>query len=394
MSADNKQTTLRGTLILTAFIEQEWEMIKYWLPALAAGLLAWLAFLVVGDTPLIRASGLALAVVGVTLAMRWMGAVLALIGGLALAFSPAFWSQTGGAQSLLPATTILATIFAGIASIAIIRITKRPYITLGAGLFIFAIIFWSQISTPHSLRLTGLLTTWLLVILVHSLQSSNPRPEGPPRKQITPQQYMGILIILFVGVINDPLFVLLVPATATGLWLSNTPLRGWYWAGLLIITILGVRGITVTYVDSAWWSTSSIEAHNTGFQVKTIIADGWHEGIRWIDLIKLIIQQTTIVGAVLSILGLIRMTRWYPVLGIVLIIAFGFYSIFGLTYFGSNRQILLIPLFIIQTIWLTYAIYTFGQWLEKADTPNIYQARWLTMGGYALLPIYFIIQNT
>ena len=45
---------------------------------------------------------MALAVVGMALALRPMGAALAVIGGLALAFSPSFWIQTGGAESLNP----------------------------------------------------------------------------------------------------------------------------------------------------------------------------------------------------------------------------------------------------------------------------------------------------
>ena len=372
---------------------QQRSLVNYWLPVLAAGLLAWLGFLVVGKTPLIRASGLTLAIVGVTLTLRRLGAVLALIGGLTLAFSPAFWSQTGGAQSLLPAPTVLAMIIAGLMGVVFIRVTKRPYIALGLGLLIFAVIFWSQIGTPRSLRLTGLLTAWLLVILVQALLISNPRPDEPPAQSISPQQYLGILLILFAGVVNDPLFVLLLPATALGLWLSRTPLRWWYWVALLIIAVLGLRGILVTYVDATWWSYSSVAAHNTGYRERYLIADGWREGIRWLDLVKLVIKQTTIFGAVLSVLGLTRMTRWYPVLGIVLMLAYVSYAIFGLVYFGTDREILIMPLFIIQVIWLTYAVYTFCHWLAKPGKPSIYRLRWLAIGAYLLLPIYFLISN-
>ena len=368
-------------------------MLRYWLPSLTAGFLAWLAFLFVGDTPLIRASGLALTIIGITLALRRMGAVLSLMGGLTLAFCPAFWLQTGGAQSLLPAPTVLATIVAGIFAFVFIQIIKRPYIALGLALLVFAVIFWTQVGTRQSMLLTGLLSAWLLVILVDALLISNPRPDGPPPRPANPQQYMGLLIILFIGVVNDPPFVLLVPATAVGLWLSNTPLRWWYWVGLLCVGILGVRGIVVTYIDPEWWSMSSVDAHNAGMQARYIIADGWHEGVRWLDLIKVVIRQTTIVGAVLSVLGLTRMTRWHPVLGIVLIIAYASYAVFGLVYFGPNREILLMPLFAIQVIWLTYAIYTFGQWLQKSNQPKIYQMRWLAAGVYLLLPVYFLATN-
>ena len=36
---------------------------RYWLPAVVTGALAWVAFMILGQTPLIRASGLALVVV-------------------------------------------------------------------------------------------------------------------------------------------------------------------------------------------------------------------------------------------------------------------------------------------------------------------------------------------
>ncbi|NUQ03447.1 MAG: hypothetical protein HUU31_06150, partial [Anaerolineae bacterium] len=77
-----------------------WRQLERWLPALIAGGIAWTAFIGLGSTPVIRASGMAVAVVGMGMALRPMGAALALVGGLALAFSPAFWIQTGGAQSL------------------------------------------------------------------------------------------------------------------------------------------------------------------------------------------------------------------------------------------------------------------------------------------------------
>ena len=378
---------------MTTLSEQQLRTAKHWLPAIATGTVAWFAFLSIGGTPLIRASGLALTIVGITLSLRRMGAALAIIGGMTLAFSPAFWSQTGGAQSLLPATTVLATMLAGAFSLVLIRISKRPYITLGFGLLVFAVIFWSQIGTPRSLRLTGLLTAWLLVILIEALLASNPRPDGPPPQSIRPQQYIAILIVLFVGVINDPLIVLLVPAIAIGLWLSNTALARWYWIALLLVTIIGVRGIAVTYVDSSWWSASSVDTHNAGIHTRYLVADGWREGVRWIDLIKLIIKQTTIIGAVLSVLGLTRMTRWYPVLGTVLMIAYACYALFGLVYFGLDREVLLMPLFIIQVIWLTYAVFTGGQWLLKSDNQRVSRIRWFAFGAYLLLPLYLLSQS-
>ncbi|HRF94613.1 MAG TPA: hypothetical protein PLZ51_05460, partial [Aggregatilineales bacterium] len=77
------------------------------------------------------------------------------------------------------------------------------------------------------------------------------------------------------------------------------------------------------------------------------------------------ISQFTIIGATLSIFGLARMARWYPVLGVVLMVAYATHALFGLVYFGADRAVLIMPLFIIQMIWLAYAMYSLGEWLNK-----------------------------
>lgn len=368
--------------------ETQRKTVANWLPAQAAGFVAWLAFLTAGDTPLIRATGLALVIVGLVLTLRPWGSLLSFVGGLALAFCPAFWAQTGGAASSSPATIVLGLVAAMITVAVTIRISQRPYLALGLGLLFFAIIFWSQIGTPRSLRLTGLLTVWLLFLLVDALRASNPRPDENPPTPVDVQHYLGLLIILFAGVLNDPLFVLLLPAVAVGLWLSETPLPRWYWLALLIVSAIGLRGIAVAYIDADWWRFSSFEAQQSSLQVPYLIADGWRIGTRWVDLIELIVRQFTWAGAALSVLGLARMARWYPVLGVVTMAAHGFFAIFGLMYFGADREILLLPLYIVHIIWLTYAVHALGHWLAKSLQSSPMSARWLATAAYSILPLY------
>ncbi|MDX1994945.1 MAG: hypothetical protein SF029_21360 [bacterium] len=371
--------------------EDQRQLILTGLPALVASLLAWTAFIGVGQTPLLRATGLALAVMGMTMALRRMGAALAITGGLALAFSPTFWSQTGGGASIGPATTVVALVAAVIAAGAFVYIRRHPYIALGIGVVVFAVIFWSQIGTPRSLRLTGLLTTWTLFLLVDALLKSNPRPEEAPPVPIEAQHSLGLLILLFVGVLNDPLFVLLAPAVIIGLWLSWTPLPTWFWVALAVVVVIGIRGVLVTYIDPTWWRFSADEALRQNLQFPYITADGWRSGARWVDLLELIMRQFTPIGAVLSIFGLARLARWYPVLGVVSMIAYGSYTLFGLVYFGADREILLLPMSIIQVIWLTYAVYSFSHWLQKTLDSSEYRARALASGVYVLLPLYLFL---
>jgi hypothetical protein len=372
---------------MNAFADRPRSLIRYWLPPVLATGTAWVAFILAGNTPLIRASGLALVILGTALTLRNLGAIESFAGGLALAFSPAFWSQTGGVHVVLPATIVLAIASAGIISGLVITTTRRAYIALGVGMVIFALIFWSQIGTPRSLRLTGLLTAWLLFILVHVLRTRLPRADEAPTQTVGMQEYIGLLVILTLGVLNDPLFVLLLPATAIGLWLSHSPLPRWYWVVMAVVFTGGIAGIAGTYIDSDWWQATALDLHEADIHIRYIVADGWREGVRWVNLIELLVMQFTFAGAILAILGLTRMARWYPVLGIVLMLAFALYGLFGLVYFGRDRDILLTPLYIIQVIWITYAIHTMADWAVKSGYSSLRTPLAL---AYLLLPLYLL----
>lgn len=347
---------------LTVHPQQRNFMLRYWLPAIAAATVAWLAFLFAGETPFIRASGLAVVILGVALALRRMGAVLAVGGSLTLAFSPAFWSQTGGTEGD-PATIVLAIIAAVVAVLLTFLLKQQPYVVAGIGVTIFILLFFSQIGTPRSLRLTGLVVAWLMYLLVDMLLITNPRPDSPAaplllrykRRDGTfidanaaqPYHTLGILLFFCLGVLNDPLIALLAPGIVVALLLTRTPLPVWYWAILMLFVGVGIRGF---YAD--YWLT---QAHWLAF-------DRWREATRWIDMIQFVVTQFGYIGIVISVLGLARLARWYPPLGTTLSILYACYLFFGLIYLGPNRGVLLLPLLIIQIVWMTYAIFAMGEW--------------------------------
>jgi hypothetical protein len=364
------------------------RLIIYWLPVLSSAGITWLAFVVLGHTPPIRALALALVIAGVTLTLRRFSAPIAVTGGLALAFSPAFWSQAGGRESL-PIVT-LAAVAAGIVALGLIWLTKKPSVGLGIGLVLFVMLFWNLASTERSLRLTTLLSAWLLPLLVAALLRTNPRPEEAQPSSLSAAHSLGILLLLALGVMNDPLFGLLAPAVVLGLALSRTRLPWWYWGLLAVIVIYGARGVAVLYLDSGWWLYPAANAQNV--HVPFVIADGWREAWRWLYLFNLLINQFTIFGVVLGVLGLARMARWYPALGIVTMVAYAAYALFALVYFGRDSSVLLLPLFIIQTIWITYAVYSFGQWLQKSFTSSPLVLRWLAPGLFLLLPAVMLLR--
>ncbi len=367
-----------------------------WLPGLIAGALAWFAFVFVGQTSLIRASGLAVVIVIMAMTLRRWGAALTVIGGLALAFSPAFWSQTGGTDSLNLPTTLLLVALAALIVVLLTRLGDWPYLGLvvGVGLVIFAVVFWGQVITPRSLRLTTLLAAGMFYLLVQALYITHPRPDELPPANLSTRHMLGLLLCFGVGVINDPLFTLLAPAVVLGLLLSRTRLAWWYWGLIVVFIAIGVYGIVIEYVSSTWWLYSAAQAESQNLRVPYVMADGWHEASRWINLVGLVISQFGVLGVLLGILGLARLARWYPPLGSVTMIAYAAYVIFGLVYFGRNNAVLLLPLMMIQVFWMTYAVYSFGEWMKKSFTVARPVVHWFAPAIYILLPLLMLLRIT
>lgn len=352
------------------------ELLRRWSPAFLAAGAAWLLMLLIGDTPIARASGLALAVFGVTAGMRQMGFVASVAGGLTLALCPLFWSQTGGGQSQ-PATIVIAAGLAGIGMVIASFILERKDLGIGLGIALFLAIFWSQVGTAQSLRLTGLVTAWLLYLLVDMILLTNPRPGLKPAQRPQPWHTAGILFLFAIGTINDPLVTLLAPAILLALFLSYANLPASYW-----LAIAAVAGIGVALLGRAYLAP----------QPTQLDLWGWREAARWIELGELIIAQFSPFGIILGVIGLARLSRWYPPLGTVTMIAYGAYIFFGLAYRGSHRDILLIPLIIIQVMWMTYAVNTLGQWVNKSLADE--SGRWvhLVSALYFLLPAFLLLQ--
>ncbi len=355
--------------------ESQRHLLRQWSPAFIVAGLSWLLLLVVGDTPLVRASGLALAILGVTAGMRPMGFVASAAGGLTLALCPVFWSQTGGIESQ-PAAVVVA---AGLAALAMLMASvalKRRDLGIGAGIAVFVLIFWSQIGTPQSLRLTGLVTAWLLFTLVDMVLLTNPRPGVQPAIAPKPWHTLGLLFLMAIGTVNDPLVTLFAPAILLALFLSYAKLPAWYWISVFLTVSMGLLLLARAYLQP---------------QSANVELLGWREAIRWLELGKLIIAQFGVIGIALALIGLARLARWYPPLGIVTMIAFGAYVLFGLVYVGVHREILLLPLTIIQVMWMTYAVNTFGQWVNKSLNNDSGLWIHIVSAFYFIIPVVLLL---
>lgn len=369
--------------------ERQQRILRFWLPCLVSGAVAALLLIALGDTPLVRALGLGLVIVGMALALRRMGAALAFIGSLTLCLSPAFWTQTGGGQGE-PATIVLAIGAGGLAVLLALLLSQRPYVALGLGIAVFAALFFSQVGTPRSLRLTGFVASWLLYLMIDMLLLTNPHPEDtappilldkPPAEGtslVRPYHTYGILLLFGVGVINDPLLALLAPAIGVALVLTRARLPLWYWLVLGAITVLGVRGIVVDY----FWA-----------QHEFLLLDRWRDASRWLIQLEVMEAQFGWAGMALAVLGLTRLARWYPPLGGVTLLAYSAYTFFGLIYIGPRKEALLLPLFIIQVLWMTYAVFTLAEWAKRA-LPD--RRRWIELAAqasYAMMPVLLLLSH-
>ncbi len=376
---------------MRAHRERLTDPLRYWLPGLIAGVLAWLAFISLGATPVLRATGLALVIVGMAMMLRRSGSLLAVAGALALAFSPAFWSQTDSTPDLNLGLTLVFLVAGAVVALGLIwRFRERWLLAMIAGFALFAVLFWSELAGLGSLRITTLCAAWLLYLLIDALFRSNPHPDDPPAAAVQARHSYGVLILLAIGVINAPSFIMITPAVIIGLLLYRKRLPWWFWGLLAIILVFGLVNTAGEYVSSTWWTYPAAQAETLGIRVHAIFADGWREASRWVYLVNLVVSQFAILGVGLGILGLSRLARWYPPVGSVTMIAYAAFALFGLVYFGNDAAVLLLPLLMIQIFWMTYAVDALGDWLQRSLNPRRQMLRWGTAAAYLLLPLLML----
>jgi hypothetical protein len=240
--------------------------------------------------------------------------------------------------------------------------------------------------------MTTFFSASIIFLLIDALFTANPRLDESLPAALKPYHIWGLLLLLALGVLNDPLFTLIAPAMILGLIISKTPLSHWYWVAIVVILLIGLRAIAIEYLNSTWWLYPAAQADAKGIRVPYMMADGWREGSRWVVLVNLVIGQFTVFGLLLGVFGLARFARWYPPLGIVTMVAYAAYALFALIYFGKNSAVLLLPLFMIQIIWMTYAVFALSQWLQKSLQSNRVLVRWAAPCIFALLPLMLLFR--
>lgn len=360
----------------------------YW-PVFVAGIISLLLFLLVGQAPVTRALAMAGTVAALTQILQRFGNGLALIGSATLTFTPAFWSQVIGSSTADPLLVMALLVGAGTVVGMFLLVGRKPAIGLAIGISIFAILFWTVVGTPRSLRITAFLSSWLLYLVMDAVLRVHPRPEELLRQSIELYHLYGFLFLLLIGILNDPLFTLMVPSVGLTLVVTRAPVKWGYWGALVLIALFGTYQLITQYASSTWWSFSTEQARELGIVVPYLIGNGWRDANRWLELFQLFASQFSLVGVVLMLFGLSRMARWYPPLGIVTMVGFASYMIFGLLYLGRDVTVHLIPMFIIIIVWITYGIFAIGQWIGKSSAPAGI-ARWVAPALFTLLPVFLL----
>ncbi len=362
------------------FTAAQRERVVYWLPAVLAGIVAMVTFAVVGQTPLLRAAAMSVVIVGVSLSLRRLGSLLAFAGGLILAFCPAYWQQTGGPDTISLWVVLAFLGVGGGLALLILRFSRHLFLSVAVGVSAFVGLYVAVGLTQKSLRLTTILSAWLVYMLIIALRQTNPRPEEPAAIPLSRPHTYGVLLMLTLGVLNEPLFTLFAPGVVLGLWLSHVKLPRWYWLVLLGVLLLGSYRLSTDYIAADWLTMSTGNLNRSVVHLPFIMLDGWREPLQWLWLSGFMMQQFTWAGAVLGAIGIARMSRWYPTLGVTLMVIYASYGSFGLMYFGQDIEILLMPMLIIQVICITYAVYTLLQWLSRwlPDALRADRRPWLT----------------
>ncbi len=350
------------------------DLLNQIIPSLIAAVIAGLLFITIGETPPLRAAALA-AVIGVmAFALRPMGRLFAIIGAVALAITPAYWSQTGGTETINPLWVIGALLAGMIISVVSYRLMRSA--TWGLALGGIAVVSAALIAQilgvtgSRSLRLTTLLSAAMLALLSDMVWRSNPRADSPPMRALLPSHLAFLLVTFTLGVINDPMIALFAPALVLAILLMRIQVTPLLWGVIAAIILFGAARLINLYHEPNYWVYPAESAIAADLHVPFVIGGAWREAERWVHLIGFLVSEFTAVGLALAVVGLARLSRWHAPVSMVTLAAFAAYALFGLLYFGGDATVLLLPLLMIQVFWITYALATVRDWITKIMTAS------------------------
>ncbi|MCZ7544398.1 MAG: DUF2723 domain-containing protein [Anaerolineae bacterium] len=246
-----------------------------------------------------------------------------------------------------------------------------PLLAALAGLALaFSATFWSQAVEAEVYALNALFVVIVLGVLMDALYVTAPRFGGKGAMRV---RHVWALSLAFgLGLTNHLTLVLLVPAALATLGICRPRLTARQWgaaaalfgAGLLVYLYLPLRwpalhdGATLPLGDFIAWVTGQRFGG-------AVMLEYWSQPDRWLTIGRLVVDQFGMIGLILGVIGLARLARWFPEMGVVTLLAYGAYFAYALVYIVPDIAVFLIPMHVIHAMWMAYAVHAAGEWASK-----------------------------
>ncbi len=341
--------------------------LKGWLPAVAVGIVAFAVYLLTLGQYVGRADTFEFQVTAPVLGVAHPTGypLYILLGKLTslLPFGSTAWRVN--LSSAIPAALACAGL-----TLILQRLAGPPLAALAGLALAFSQTFWSQAVEAEVYALNALFVVIILGVLIDALYVTAPRFGGQGEMRV--QSVWALCFAFGLGLTNHLTLALLIPAAlaALGMCRPKLTVRQWavalalFGAGLLVYLYIPLRwpalhnGATLPLGDFLAWVTGQ------RFGGALMLAY-WSQPDRWLTIGRLIADQFGVVGLVLGVIGLARLARWFPEMGVVTMLTYGASFAYALVYIVPDIAVFLIPMHIIQVIWMAYAVHAVGDWVRK-----------------------------
>lgn len=307
----------------------------------------------------------------------------------------------------------MTSVVMGAAAVMVLYLTLRRVFGLDrfvSGLsavsFGLSPIFWSQaviaeVYALHNAFAGAILGAALWLVVRYRRGTVIKDPTTPPAlshpyTKIPARVVMFLFALIGLSLTNHLTTVLLLPSVIVALFLARPPLTRKQWltafglllAGLLLYLYIPLRwpalhdGRLMRFDEFFGWITGS------RFQ-GALQLDAWlRDPERWRILGRLMLDQYGWLGILLSVLGVVLMAyrQWRAAL--VSGLAFVAVAFYGLNYYVPDVGVFVIPLFLIQALWMGYGIAVTIAWAFarfSLNTEEWVHAALIT--AFALLPL-------
>ncbi len=248
--------------------------------------------------------------------------------------------------------------------------TGRLLAVLSALMLAFSPTFWSQAIGAEVYTLNALFVIIILGSLINALYRTDPRFGGQETMRV--HSIWALALAFGLGLTNHLTLVLLLPAALLAMWICHPRLTHREWG--IAAGMFGLGLLVYLYIPLRWPALHA----GAGMPLDDFIA--WVTGRRfggalmweyfsvperWMTIFRLALDQFGVIGLALGLLGLARLARWFPGVGTVSLVAYGAYFAYALVYIIPDIGVFLIPMHIIQVIWIAYAVHAISEWAPK-----------------------------